>query len=86
MSAKRTHNVMLRLTPHEHERLMKAVPPGEEVAAFARRTLLSALDGGQSGDVRRAAAFVVAALSSDIGFEEALSLFDEHVSVPVKEA
>lgn len=79
MTAKRTQHVMLRLTPAEHEKLVSRAPAGEELAAFARRTLLAALEVSGTSEAKRAAAFVVAALSSEIGFEEALRLFDEHV-------
>jgi hypothetical protein len=79
---KRDQNVMLRLTVAEHELLLGAKPAGEDKASFARRILLSSLSGPDGTDpmLRRAAAFVVAALSESIGFEEALSLFDDHVS------
>ncbi len=80
MNGKRRHNVMLRLTAAEHAALVKAAPPGDELAAFARRTLLSALEKGGASDWRTVAAFIVAALSPDIVFEEALALFDEHMT------
>lgn len=76
---KRDRNVMLRFSADEHERLVASKPPGEDLAAFARRALLAAVDA-ESGSVRRAAAFVVAALSDSIEFEEALALFDDHVT------
>jgi len=80
MSAKRARNVMLRLTDDEFERLTAARPDGEDLAVFARRTLLAAVAGARPPDVRRAAAFVVAALSADIDFAEALALFDDHTT------
>ena len=82
MSEKRTRHVMLRLTRDEYARLTAAAPPGEELAAFARRTLLTTIDAHSTADVRRAAAFVVAALSPDLRYEEALALFDEHLGQP----
>ncbi len=80
MSAKRSRNVMLRLSDEEYEAVSAARPTGEEVAVFARRTLLAALADAQPPDLRRAAAFVVAALSPDIDFNEALALFDDHTT------
>lgn len=78
---KRSHHVMLRMTAAEHAALQAAKPPGEELAVFARKAVLSAASGRDSADrVRRAAAFVVAALSPEIGFDEALALFDDHVT------
>ena len=85
MTAKRTRHVMLRLTDAEYARLDAAKPSGEELAAFARRTLLGALGEKPVGDIRGAAAFVVAALSAEITFEQALDLFDDHVPAPTEE-
>ena len=83
---KRSKNVMLRLSDDEHELLMTAVPPGDDKAAFVRTALLSALNGPRTHDeLRRAAAFVVACLSPEITFEEALCLFDEHVPAETEE-
>ena len=77
---RRSKNVMLRLSAEEHELLSAAVPPGDDKAAFARTLLLSGLAGPEPHDqLRRAAAFVVASLSPEITFEEALALFDENV-------
>ena len=79
MSSKRHCHVMLRLTEQELGLLNSAKPAGEELAVFARRTLLGTVQAAAGGgDLRRSAAFIVAALSPDIGFEEALSLYDEH--------
>jgi hypothetical protein len=78
MNGKRTHNVMLRLTAEEHAALVAAAPAGDELAAFARRTLLQAINT-PAPDLRRTASFIVAALSPEIGYEEALALFDENV-------
>lgn len=77
---KRDKNVMIRLTPAERERLTAALPPGEDLAAFARRTLLTAIDETETDRFRRAAAFIVAALTEH-SFEEALVLFDENVAL-----
>lgn len=85
MSTKRVHNIMLRLTEAERARLDAARPPGEELAAFARRTLLGAVDSAPPSDLRRAAAFVVAALSPEITFDQALGLFDENVPTTSEE-
>ena len=85
MSTKRVHNVMLRLTEAERDRLDAARPAGEELAAFARRTLLHAVGNATSFDLRRTAAFVVAALSPEITFDQALGLFDENVPTPSEE-
>lgn len=82
MTAKRSRNVMLRLSDEEAAALTAALPPGEKPAVFVRRTLLAALANAQPPDVRRAAAFVVAALSPDIDFAEALALFDDHSTSP----
>ena len=76
---KRTHNVMLRFTEAELAALKAAAPAGEELAVFARKTLLESL-GGAKSNLRHAAAFIVAALSPDIDIAQALTLFDEHVS------
>lgn len=83
---KRSHHVMLRLTADEYESLLAAKPPGEELAVFARKVVLAAARGPTPEELaRRAAAFTVAALSPDIGFEEALALFDEHVAPNTEE-
>lgn len=83
---KRSNNVMLRLSDEEHKVLAAAVPPGDDKAAFVRKALMSALDGPDPQvQLRRASAFVVACLSPEITFEEALSLFDEHVPAGTEE-
>lgn len=82
MTAKRSRNIMLRLTAAEFAAVAAAVPAGEEPAVFARRTLLAAVTGERPTDLRRAVAFVVAALAPDIDFPQALVLFDEHAAQP----
>lgn len=78
---KRTRTVMLRFTDDEYESLVASKPQDEELASFARNALLEAIAGRRPDDaLRRAASFVVASLSPDITFEEALALFDEHVT------
>ena len=78
---KRTHTVMLRFSDDEYDILVRAKPDDEELASFARKTLVAATSGRDPNDsMRRAASFVVACLSPDISFEEALALFDEHVA------
>lgn len=82
---KRTRTVMLRFSDDEHSSLVRAKPDGEELASFARSVLVAATTGAAPDDaLRRAASFVVACLSPDISFEEALVLFDEHVT-PARE-
>jgi hypothetical protein len=72
---------MLRFADEEYESLVHAKPHDAELAAFARQTLLAAVSGKTPDEaMRRAASFVVACLSTDITFEEALVLFDEHVA------
>lgn len=76
----RRNHVMLRLSDEEHEAFLGKLPPGEDKAVFARKLVLSAVaDGGLRETLRRSAAFVVACLSPEITFEEAVCLFDEHV-------
>jgi hypothetical protein len=77
---KRTINVMVRLTPAELAALHAIVPPGEELAVFARRTLLSASRRDAPPSLRSVAAFIVAALSPEIRLAEATALFDEWVT------
>lgn len=78
---KRRRTVMLRFTDHEYDLLVASKPPDEELASFARVALLEATRGrGPDEALRRAASFVVACLSPDITFEEALSLFDQHLT------
>lgn len=80
---KRARHVMLRLTPDEYARLVGANETGDDLAVFARRTLLAALAAGDTAAaVRRAAAFTVAALSPDIDFKEALDLYDQVTASP----
>ncbi|MBI1213768.1 MAG: hypothetical protein GC190_20095 [Alphaproteobacteria bacterium] len=71
---------MLRFTAAEHEMILAAKPDDEELASFARRALMESLSGERSTPIRRVAAFIVAALSDSIEFEEALSLFDDHMT------
>jgi hypothetical protein len=72
---------MLRFTDDEYESLVASKPRDEELASFARNALLDAIAGrGPDETLRRAASFVVASLSPDITFEEALALFDQHVT------
>lgn len=71
---KRTKNVMLRFTVRELDALTSEMPDGAELATFLRERLLAA------ANLRRAAAFIVAALSKEIDFEEALYLFDKHAA------
>ncbi len=77
---RRSRNVMLRLSEEEHELLHAAVPPDHDKAAFVRRLVMSGLAAPRPNDhLRRVAAFIVACLSQEFTFEEALSLLDEHV-------
>ncbi len=69
---KRIKNVMLRFTPKEMERLLGEKPDSVDLATYLRERVLAA------ADLRAAAAFVVAALSDKIDFEEAFELFDKH--------
>jgi hypothetical protein len=72
---------MLRLDDLEFELLAGARPEGEELASFARRALLDSLEARDPHHaLRRAASFVVACISPEITFEEALDLFDEHAA------
>lgn len=82
MSLKRSRNVMVRLTEEEFSGLSAALPDGEEIAVFARQTLLTALSSQRPSEMRGVAAFIVAALSPDIGYEEALGLFDDQIICP----
>jgi hypothetical protein len=83
---KRNNNVMLRLNDEELGVLTHAKPQDDELASFARRALVASLMGRDPDQLmRRAASYVVACLSAEITFEEALSLFDELVPVPGKE-
>lgn len=76
---RRSHLVMLRLSDDESESVVRSKPDGEVLARFARRTLVASVKGHDPNEgLRRAASFVVASLSPDITFEEALDLFDEH--------
>lgn len=76
---RRSCNVMVRLTDFEHKKLLDAKPETEELATFARRVLLRAIEQPEmKGELKRLAAFVVAALSPDIDFREALTLYDDH--------
>lgn len=78
---KRKRTVMLRFTDDEYEALVASKPRDEELATFARNALIEATAGrGPDEVMRRAASFVVACLSPDISFEEALVLFDEHMT------
>ena len=78
---KRNRHVMLRLSEEEHRLLLAAKPAGQNLAAFARAALVEGAQVDRSADsLRRVASFIVASLSPEITFEEALVLFDEHVS------
>jgi hypothetical protein len=72
ITQKRIKNVMLRFTPKEMERLLGEKPDSVDLATYLRERVLAA------ADLRATAAFVVAALSDKIDFEEALELFDKH--------
>jgi hypothetical protein len=77
---------MLRLSDDEFESVARAKPDGEELARFARRTLIAAVKAHDPSEgLRRAASFVVASLSPDITFDEALALFDDYASAPREE-
>ncbi len=78
---KRKHSVMLRLSDDEFESVLQAKPGGEELASFARLALVASVRShNPNEELRRAASFIVASLSPDITFEEALVLFDEYAS------
>ena len=78
---RRQHSVMLRLSDDEFESVMRSKPPGEELACFARRAVVaSAKSNNPNEELRRAASFIVASLSPDITFDEALVLFDDYAS------
>ncbi len=77
---KRDRTVMLRFSAQEHAQLLAAKPEDEELAAFARRLLMSSLSNGEIARFRQISAFIVAALSDSIEFEEALTLYDQHVT------
>lgn len=82
---KRDRTVMLRFSDQEHAQLLAAKPANEELAAFARRLLLDSISNDEIRRFRRISAFIVAALSDSIEFEEALTLYDQHVT-PTPEA
>ncbi len=78
---KRTRQIMVRLNDEEFARFLARKPVGEEPAAYARRVILDAGAPDESGtELRSAASFIVACLSPDLTFEDALTLFDEHVT------
>lgn len=80
MSPCRDRNVMLRLTPQEYATLTAARPAGENLASFARRTLLASLSPAPGpAPIREAAALIIAALSPVIDYDDALNLYDEHI-------
>jgi hypothetical protein len=77
---------MLRLSDEEYEMLLAIKPPAEDFASFARAALVASARRDEAPEtLRRAASFIVASLSPDFTFEEALDLFDEHVLEPRKE-
>src|SRR4051794_5127760 len=83
---RRQHSVMLRLSDDEFEAVTRSKPKGEELASFARRTLVDAVTFHNPNDeLRRAASFIVASFSPDITFDEALALFDDYASSPREE-
>lgn len=78
---RRSRSVMLRLNEDEYDALARAKPDGEDLASFARATLVEAVSGREpGGPMRRIASFIVACLSPEITFEEALVLFDQHMT------
>jgi hypothetical protein len=84
---KRNNHVMLRLSDEEHRLLLAAKPDGQNHAAFARAALVEDAKVDRSAAaLRRVASFIVASLSPEITFEEALVLFDEHVPNDREEA
>jgi hypothetical protein len=83
---KRKHSIMLRLSDEEFDSVSRAKPDGEELASFARASLVGCVASRDPhGALRLAASFIVACLSPDITFEEACNLFDDHVTEPRKE-
>lgn len=83
---KRKHSIMLRLNDDEFDSVIRAKPDGEELASFARASLVDSVTSRDpNGALRLAASFIVACLSPDITIEEALNLFDEHVAESRKE-
>ena len=85
-AATRPKNIMVRLSEDELRVLDESKPVREKRAVYARSVLLAGLEKPTDrtavtrGDLRRAAAFVVACLSPDISWERALELFDEFAS------
>ncbi len=82
-AAKRLKNIMIRLSEDELCTLDRSKPVREKRAVYARSILLAGLEmssdsaAATRGDLRRAAAFVVACLSPDIPWERAVELYDE---------
>ena len=73
LNSKRTKKHMLRLSGAEEAALLADKPDHVPAAVHLRDKLLQAVD------LRRTAAFIVAALSADeMSLEDALKLFDEH--------
>ncbi len=78
MKPKRNCNIMLRLTEDELAKIEAAKPPEVGLATHIRQRLLIGVSFDKpTVDIRQLAAFVVAALSPDYGFEDALALFDQ---------
>ncbi len=83
---KRKHSIMLRLSDDEFQSVVRAMPDGEELASFARTSLVNTVTSRNPNEaLRLAASYIVASLSPDINFEEACDLFDEYVSDSKKE-
>jgi hypothetical protein len=79
MKQKRKCNIMLRLTEEELAKIEATKPSEIGLATHIRQRLLVGVSFDKpSVDVRQLAAFIVAALSTELGFEEALAIFDEH--------
>lgn len=68
---KRGKKVMLRFTKSEYDRLMGDMPPGECPAVYLRERLLLA------ADLKTTAAFIVAALSDTMQYDQALAQYEE---------
>ena len=79
MKPKRKCNIMLRFTEEELAKIEATKPPEIGLATHLRQRLLVGVSFDKpTVDIRKLAAFIVAALSTELGFEEALALFDEH--------
>lgn len=85
MAEPRRKTVMLRFTEAEFEIVSaSAKAADQEVAVFLRERALEAIRGPKADPLRPVAAFIVAALSSEIEFSDALNLFDSYVHDPLK--